>query len=175
MAKDYKKIGEGDVGLNTGGMGAISPVPFVSKAFKYKIEEKIIKPTIKGLEKEEIPFRGFIFIGLIKVEDEPKVIEYNVRMGDPETQVVMPMMKSSLFDLINSTLDNSLESFRYQNKSGYCVTIVLASDGYPGNYEKGHIIKGLDNLGDDLVFHAGTSLDSNDKFITSGGRVLNLA
>ena len=172
-AQDHKRVFDGDLGPNTGGMGAYAPTPLYDVKLEEKIKNKIIEPTLNAMIKEGAPYCGFLYFGLMLVNGKPYVIEYNVRMGDPETQVVMPMMKSSLFDLINSTLDNSLESFRYQNKSGYCVTIVLASDGYPGNYEKGYIIKGLDNLGDDLVFHAGTSLDSNNKFITSGGRVLN--
>jgi len=172
-AQDYKRIFDGDLGPNTGGMGAYAPTSLYDIELEEKIKNKIIEPTLNGMINEGTPFCGFLYFGLMLVNGNPYVIEYNVRMGDPETQVVMPIMKSSLFDLINSTLDNRLESFKYKNKSGYCVTIVLASDGYPSNYEKGNIIKGLDNLDNDLVFHAGTSLNSNGKFVTSGGRVLN--
>ena len=172
-AQDHKRIFDGDLGPNTGGMGAYAPTPLYDIKLEEKIKNKIIEPTLNGMINEGAPFCGFLYFGLMLVNSNPYVIEYNVRMGDPETQVVMPIMKSSLFDLIDSTLDNRLESFKYKNKSGYCVTVVLASDGYPSNYEKGNIIKGLDNLDNDLVFHAGTSLDLDGKFVTSGGRVLN--
>jgi phosphoribosylamine--glycine ligase len=171
MAKDYKKIGEGDVGLNTGGMGAISPVPFVSKAFKYKIEEKIIKPTIKGLEKEEIPFRGFIFIGLIKVEDEPKVIEYNVRMGDPETEAVLPRIKNDFGDILKSLVNNKLKFVKMEFFNYSTATVVSVSKGYPGEYEKGKEIKGFENTKESVLFHCGTIKESQ-KVFTNGGRVL---
>jgi phosphoribosylamine--glycine ligase len=173
-AQDHKRIFDGDLGPNTGGMGAYAPTPLYNLELEQKVKKSIIEPTLDAMIKEDAPFCGFLYFGLMLVNGEPYVIEYNVRMGDPETQVVMPMMKSSLYELIESALDNRLDVFEYENKSGYCVTVVLAADGYPSSYDKGHEILGLNNLGDDLVFHAGTSVDSSGKFITSGGRVLNV-
>ena len=167
-AKDYKRIGEGDSGLNTGGMGAISPVPFNDKDFKNKIENKIIKPTIKGLKKDNIDYLGFIFIGLINVKGEPFVIEYNVRMGDPETQVVLPRIKNDFLEILLATANNKLSEIKLDVSPNYAVTIVSVSGGYPESYEKG-----LDVLGDidqELVFQAGT-LKKNNKIVTNGGRV----
>ena len=169
-AKDYKRIGEGDSGLNTGGMGAISPVPFNDKDFKNKIENKIIKPTIKGLKKDNIDYLGFIFIGLINVKGEPFVIEYNVRMGDPETQVVLPRIKNDFLEILLATANNKLSEIKLDVSPNYAVTIVSVSGGYPESYEKG-----LDVLGDidqELVFQAGT-LKKNNKIVTNGGRVFS--
>ena len=171
MAKDYKKIGEGDTGLNTGGMGAISPVPFVSKVFKNKIDKEIIKPTIKGLNKEKIPFRGFLFIGLIKVKDKPKVIEYNVRMGDPETEVVLPRIKNDFGEILTSLVTNQLKFVKMDFSIDSVATIVSVSEGYPQKYEKGKEIKGLDENTESIIFHCGT-IKSSKKVFTNGGRVL---
>jgi len=170
-AKDYKRIGEGDKGLNTGGMGAISPVPFADKVFLDKVEERVIIPTIEGLKKDKISYIGFIFIGLIRVNNEPFVIEYNVRMGDPETEVVIPRIKSDLVDLFMATAENKLDSFELDLDERSATTVMLVSGGYPEAYEKGKEITGLENVEDSVVFHAGTKLE-NDKVLTSGGRVL---
>ena len=172
-AQDHKRIFDDDLGPNTGGMGAYAPTPLYNKELEEKIKCQIIEPTLEAMIKEGSPYSGFLYFGLMLVNGEPYVIEYNVRMGDPETQVVIPMMKNSLLDLLLSTLDNNLDSFEYQNKDGYCITVVLAAEGYPGIYEKGYLISGLNNLDNDLVFHAGTSFDKNNSFITSGGRILN--
>ncbi len=169
-AKDYKRIGEGDSGLNTGGMGAISPVPFNDEDFKNKIENKIIKPTINGLKKDNIDYLGFIFIGLINVKGEPFVIEYNVRMGDPETQVVLPRIKNDFLEILLATANNKLSEIKLDVSPNSAVTIVSVSGGYPESYEKG-----LDVLGDidqELVFQAGT-LKINNKIVTNGGRVFS--
>jgi len=171
MAKDYKKIGEGDTGLNTGGMGAISPVPFVSKEFKNKIETEIIKPTINGLRKEKIVFRGFIFIGLIKVKDQPKVIEYNVRMGDPETEVVLPRIKNDFGEILTSLVNNKLKFVKMKFSDHSAATVVTVSGGYPGKYEKEKEIKGLDKNTESIIFHCGT-IKKLKKVFTNGGRVL---
>ena len=171
MAKDYKKIGEGDTGLNTGGMGAISPVPFVSKEFKNKIETEIIKPTINGLRKEKIVFRGFIFIGLIKVKDQPKVIEYNVRMGDPETEVVLPRIKNDFGEILTSLVNNKLKFVKMKFSDHSAATVVTVSGGYPGKYEKEKEIKGLDKNTESIIFHCGT-IKKSKKVFTNGGRVL---
>ena len=170
-AKDYKRIGEGDKGLNTGGMGAISPVPFADNEFLTKVEERIIKPTIKGLKADKIPYVGFIFIGLIKVNNDPYVIEYNVRMGDPETEVVIPRIKSDLVELFIATAEKKLNKFNLEIDDRSATTVMMVSGGYPESYEKGKEILGLDNVNNSIVFHAGTSL-KKDKIITSGGRVL---
>ena len=169
-AKDYKRIGEGDSGLNTGGMGAISPVPFNDEDFKNKIENKIIKPTIKGLKKDNIDYLGFIFIGLINVKGEPFVIEYNVRMGDPEAQVVLPRIKNDFLEILLATANKKLSEIKLDVSPNSAVTIVSVSGGYPESYEKG-----LDILGDidqELVFQAGT-LKKNNKIVTNGGRVFS--
>ena len=171
FAKDYKKIGEGDTGLNTGGMGAISPVPFLDDKFLSKIKNKIIKPTITGIIKENMKYNGFVFIGLIKVDDEPYVIEYNVRMGDPETEVVFPRLKNDLVELFDSMGTSKFNDIKLNITDNHAATVVLVSGGYPESYEKGKTIYGLNNLSEVSVFHAGTK-KKNDSFITSGGRVL---
>ncbi len=172
-AQDHKRVFDDDLGPNTGGMGAYAPTPLYSRELEQKIKARIIEPTLQAMDNEGSPYSGFLYFGLMLVNGEPYVIEYNVRMGDPETQVVIPMMDNSLLDLIESALANQLDSFDYKNKDGYCITVVLAAEGYPGSYEKGCVISGLNNLGNDLVFHAGTSFDADNSFITSGGRILN--
>lgn len=170
-AKDYKRIGEGDTGLNTGGMGAISPVPFADQEFMEKIDQRIIKPTIEGIYKENISYNGFIFIGLIKVNNEPYVIEYNVRMGDPETEVVLPRIKTDLVDIFEKVGKGDLRTVNLEIEEEAAATIVLVSGGYPEGYEKGKLISGFGEVKDSLVFHAGTS-NKDGKVVTSGGRVL---
>ena len=170
-AKDYKRIGEGDAGLNTGGMGAISPVPFADATFLTKVEERVIIPTIEGLKKDGIPYVGFIFIGLIKVNNEPFVIEYNVRMGDPETEVVVPRIASDLLDLFIATGNKELDKFDLKVDQRAATTVMMVSGGYPETYEKGKEITGLDSITDSIIFHAGTRL-SGDKVLSNGGRVL---
>jgi phosphoribosylamine--glycine ligase len=169
-AKDYKRIGEGDKGLNTGGMGAISPVPFADEIFMQKVISRIVEPTIKGLQQEKIIYKGFVFIGLIKVNDEPYVIEYNCRMGDPETEVVIPRIKSDLLDLLNGVANKNLNTKHYETINEIATTVVLVSGGYPGEYKKDKLIEGSDNNKDSLIFHSGTKL-VNDKVYTNGGRV----
>ena len=170
-AKDYKRIGEGDVGLNTGGMGAISPVPFANDVFMKKIEDIVIKPTVEGLQKDNIPYKGFIFFGIIKVGDEPKVIEYNCRMGDPETEVVIPRVKSDFLELLIATGNNELHTKTIEFKDESACTVMLVSGGYPENYEKGKVINGLDKVENSIPFHAGTTI-SNNNIVTNGGRVI---
>ncbi|MCF8716166.1 phosphoribosylamine--glycine ligase [Joostella atrarenae] len=170
-AKDYKRIGEGDTGLNTGGMGAISPVPFADATFMQKIEDRIVKPTIEGFQKDEIPYKGFVFIGLIKVGDEPYVIEYNVRMGDPETEVVLPRVKNDMVTLLQAVANGTLNEVSLELDQRTATTIVAVSGGYPEAYEKGKEITGFENVEDSIVFHAGTQLKDN-KVVSSGGRVL---
>jgi len=173
-AKDYKRIGEGDTGLNTGGMGAVSPVPFADDAFMSKVMEKVIKPTINGLQKEQIEYKGFVFVGLIKVGEEPFVIEYNCRMGDPETEVVMPRLKTDLVELLVATAKNQLVNVKVEQDPRFAVTVVAVSGGYPGNFAKGYEIEGLqNNPGNSLVFHAGTATE-NGKVVTNGGRVITV-
>ena len=170
-AKDYKRIGEGDTGLNTGGMGAVSPPPFLSSELLNKIENKVIKPTIEGLKKDEIEYQGFIFFGLIKVDDEPYVIEYNVRMGDPETEAVLPRIKSDFLDLLISVNNGNLEDQNLVIDKYPAVTVFLVSGGYPEKYEKNQEIFGLQTVSDSTVFHAG-AIKKDNKIVTSGGRVL---
>ncbi len=169
-AKDYKRIGEGDTGLNTGGMGAVSPVPFADEKFIKIVEEKIIIPTINGLIKDGIDYCGFIFIGLMNCNGEPSVIEYNCRMGDPETEVVIPRIKSDLLDLLNGVANKNLNTKHYETINEIATTVVLVSVGYPGEYKKDKLIEGIDNNKDSLIFHSGTKL-VNDKVYTNGGRV----
>ena len=172
-AKDYKRIGEGDTGLNTGGMGSISPVDFLDENLKTKIKKQIIEPTINGLISEKINYVGFIFIGLINVNGQPKVIEYNVRMGDPETQVVLPRIKNDFMDLLISCANQNLDKVNLEFDSDYYTNVVLASEGYPEDYKKGYEITGLNEVDDSVVFHAGTSFN-NDKIVTNGGRVMSV-
>ncbi len=170
-AKDYKRIGEGDTGLNTGGMGAVSPVPFANKEFLNKIEDKIIKPTMDGLIKEKIKYKGFIFFGLINVKGEPFVIEYNVRLGDPETEVVIPRIKSDIVDLLKHTADETLDKVDFEIDDKACTTVMLVSEGYPGSYEKGRKIENIEKVSNSILFHAGTKR-SGSEIITNGGRVI---
>ena len=172
-AKDYKRIGEGDTGLNTGGMGAVSPVPFADEAFIAKVEERVVKPTIAGLAKDGIDYTGFIFIGLMNVNGNPFVIEYNVRMGDPETEVVIPRIQSDLLELFEAVGNRELESYTLKVDPRTACTVMLVADGYPGNYEKGHRIKGLDRVDGSTVFHAGTAV-KDGLVVTNGGRVLTV-
>ena len=170
-AKDYKRIGDGDTGPNTGGMGAVSPVVFADTAFMKKVEENVIKPTIAGLKKENIAYKGFVFVGLMNVKGEPYVIEYNARMGDPETEVVMPRIKSDFVELLVAVAKGELHGKSIETHSNYAMTVVMVSGGYPENYEKGKIINGLDSETKALVFHAGTK-NLKSKIVTDGGRVM---
>jgi phosphoribosylamine---glycine ligase len=171
-AKDYKRIGEGDTGPNTGGMGAISPVPFVDETLWQKVDARIIKPTIQGLRKEKIVYKGFVFIGFILVNGEPFVIEYNCRMGDPETEVVLPRLKNDLVTLFDNCANGTLGRVKIRADKRTASTIMLVSGGYPGDYEKGKVISGLDKVKGSMVFHAGTSTDAKGAVLTAGGRVL---
>ena len=172
-AKDYKRIGEGDTGLNTGGMGAISPVPFATPEFMQKVEDRVVKPTIEGLKAEGIDYRGFIFFGLMSDNGEPSVIEYNARMGDPETEVVMPRLKTDLYDLFEAAGKQELKNATTEFTNDTVVTVMLVSGGYPEAYENGKEITGFENLKEVTVFHAGTKLE-NGKVYTAGGRVIAL-
>jgi phosphoribosylamine--glycine ligase len=173
-AKDYKRIGEGDTGLNTGGMGCVSPVPFVDDLFMKKVEQSIIQPTIKGLAEEHIIYNGFIFFGLINVNGEPFLIEYNCRMGDPETEVVMPRLKNDIVELFTALYEEKLSTLKIKFDERACAVVVAVSGGYPGEYKKNVPIKKLEQLhisNDTIVFHAGTK-KVDDKIVTNGGRVL---
>lgn len=173
-AKDYKRIGEGDTGLNTGGMGAVSPVPFATKEYMKKIEERIVIPTIEGLKAEGIPYKGFIFLGLIDVKGEPYVIEYNVRMGDPESEVVMPRLKSDFVELLHAAGENRLKDATVEFVEDTVTTVMLVSGGYPGSYEKGKAMSGMNTVEDSVLFHAGSKeLDGN--IVTNGGRVIAIS
>lgn len=170
-AKDYKRIGEGDTGLNTGGMGAVSPVPFADGEFSRKVEERIVRPTVEGLRKDGVDYRGFIFFGLMNKDGEPSVIEYNVRMGDPETEVVMPRLKTDILELFEATACGKLADCHFELDERYCTTVMLVAGGYPGSYEKGNVITGFDQVENSIVFHAGTKwLDG--QVVTNGGRVI---
>lgn len=172
VAKDYKRVGEGDTGLNTGGMGAVSPVPFADRTFMDKVESRIIRPTVEGLLAEGLEYRGFIFLGLINVGGDPKVIEYNVRMGDPETEVVMPRLASDLVDLLEGAANGDLGDIPAEIRPEAAATVIAVSGGYPGSYRKGLPVSGELHPEESIVFHAGTARDANDATVTSGGRVL---
>ena len=172
-AKDYKRIGDNDEGPNTGGMGAVSPVPFADADFMHKVEERIVRPTVEGLKKDGIPYKGFIFLGLMNCDGEPMVIEYNVRMGDPETEVVMPRLKTDLIDLLEATANGTLSKIKAEADPRTCTTVMMVSGGYPGSYEKGKLMKGLADVdSNSIAFHAGTKEDGKGGIVTSGGRVI---
>ena len=171
-AKDYKRIGEGDTGLNTGGMGAVSPVPFADDVFMKKVIDRVVEPTINGFRSENLVYKGFVFIGLIKVNNEPYVIEYNCRMGDPETEVVIPRLKNDLVELLTATANGTIDTVKIEQDPRFAVTMMAVSGGYPGDYIKGYEIEGLDQTVEgSMIFHAGTAAEG-DAIVTSGGRVL---
>ena len=172
-AKDYKRIGKGDTGPNTGGMGSVSPVPFAYGGFLERVEEEVVKPTIKGIHAEKMDYIGFVFIGLMNCQGQPKVIEYNVRMGDPETQSVIPRIKNDFLSLLEAAATKKLEEEKIRIDTDYAATVVLVSEGYPGSYKKGEIIEIADNIQDSRVFHAGTKIEGKN-VVTNGGRVLNV-
>jgi len=171
-AKDYKRVGEEDSGPNTGGMGAVSPVPFADEVFMKNVEDKVIKPTIEGLKAEGLEYRGFIFFGLMKVGDEPYMIEYNCRMGDPETEVVIPRLKNDFLEMLVAAAKQELNKIKIEEDQRFACTVMAVSGGYPGDYEKGYVIKGLDTINkESILFHAGTIM-KDGKVLTNGGRVL---
>ncbi len=172
-AKDYKRVGEADSGLNTGGMGAVSPLPFVTEEFLQKVKQRIIEPTIEGFKKEQLDYKGFVFFGLMNDEGDPKVIEYNCRLGDPETEVVIPRIKNDLVELLIATADQKLDTIKIETDHRAVATVVAVSGGYPGDYEKGIVINGLNDtvIEDCIIFHSGTKKEGND-IVTNGGRVL---
>jgi len=170
-AKDYKRVGEGDAGLNTGGMGSISPVPFANESFMKEVEEKIVKPTIEGLKKDSISYCGFVFFGLIKVDSKPFVIEYNVRMGDPETEVVMPRIQSDLIEMFQAVVSGNIKSYELKVDTRTAAAVMLVSGGYPENYENGKEIKNINAVKESMIFHAGTKQDGN-MIVSNGGRVM---
>ena len=170
-AKDYKRIGEGDTGLNTGGMGAVSPVPFATEEYMKKIEDRIVIPTIEGLKTDGIPYKGFIFLGLIDVKGEPYVIEYNVRMGDPESEVVLPRIKTDLLELLKATGENRLKDVKVEFEEETVTTVMLVAGGYPGSYEKGKVMTGFSDASDSILCHAGTKFSGKD-IVTNGGRII---
>ena len=171
-AKDYKRIGDGDKGLNTGGMGAVSPVPFCTPEFLQKVEDRIVKPTLNGLKKEKIDYKGFIFLGLMNCGGDPYVIEYNVRMGDPETEAVMTRIEGDFADLLYACADGCIDKVHYAKSAKTAVTVMLVSGGYPEAYQKGKVMTGMDQLKDCVAFHAGTGFNADGQVITAGGRVI---
>jgi phosphoribosylamine--glycine ligase len=170
-AKDYKRIGEGDSGPNTGGMGSISPVPFAGSDFMQKVEDRVIRPTVEGLRKDGIPYQGFLFFGLMNVKGDPFVIEYNVRLGDPETESVLPRIKTDLLEIFLATAQGRLSEIKAEIDERTAACVMIVSGGYPGEYSKGKTITGLDTVKSSMVFHAGT-VSENDKIYTAGGRVI---
>jgi phosphoribosylamine--glycine ligase len=170
-AKDYKRVGDGDTGLNTGGMGAISPVPFADELFMEKVESRIVKPMIEGLRKEGILYKGFLFVGLMNCGGDPYVIEFNCRLGDPETEVVVPRIKNDIVEMFRAVAENKVEGIKIEADASYAATVFMVSGGYPGDYEKGKLITGTEEVKDSIVFHAGTKF-SGDKLVTNGGRVM---
>jgi phosphoribosylamine---glycine ligase len=172
MAKDYKRIGEGDKGPNTGGMGAVSPVPFTDRTFRHRVIEEVIAPTMKGIKAENMVYKGFLYFGLMNVNGTPYVLEFNCRMGDPETQAVLPRIQNDLLALFNALFDGSLKQHEVAIHPATCVTVVCAAEGYPGTYPKGRPITGIEDIEDAMVFQAGTGLDASGQLVTTGGRVL---